>query len=79
MTGPEHDRFCEYHGETMYGTRPCTCDYLARVRADEREQAVERVKDLQGVIWEGRIGRVLSVPTEDTVVAAIRGGSHEPA
>jgi hypothetical protein len=38
MTGPEHDKFCEYHGETMYGTRPCTCDYIARIRADERNK-----------------------------------------
>jgi hypothetical protein len=37
---PPHDRFCEYHGETMYGTRPCTCEYIARIRADERARII---------------------------------------
>lgn len=64
MTGNDHDKFCEYHGETMYGTRPCTCDHIARIRADEREQAVERVKDLQPVMWN---------PVESVIAAAIRG------
>ena len=31
----EHDKFCEYHGETMYDTRPCTCAFIARIRADQ--------------------------------------------
>jgi hypothetical protein len=43
MTGPDHDKFCDYHGETMYGTRPCMCDYIERIRADERSEAVARM------------------------------------
>ena len=24
----------------MYGTRPCTCEYIARIRADERARII---------------------------------------
>ena len=40
MTGPEHDKFCEYHGATMYNTRPCECSLIAKVRADERKRVI---------------------------------------
>jgi hypothetical protein len=75
MNFPPHDRFCEYHGETMYGTRPCTCEYLARVRADEREQAVQRVGDAESSIVDRMFTsiRFRSSDWYDTVVAAIRG------
>lgn len=48
-----HDKFCEYHGETMYDTRLCTCEYLARVRADEQQQVARR---LTGYHAKGCIG-----------------------
>lgn len=40
-----HDKFCDYHGETMHNTRPCTCSFLAEVRADERSQIVRDVNN----------------------------------
>ena len=47
MTGPEHDKFCEYHGEGTFYTRPCTCEYLAKVRADERQKHLDRTQHLR--------------------------------
>ena len=32
----EHDEFCRYH-------EPCDCEFIARIRADERERAAQRI------------------------------------
>lgn len=59
-----HDKFCEYEGEI---TSPCgQCAVLAAARADEREQAAQRVAayaDSEGV----------GLKSWDAAVAAARG------
>lgn len=75
-----HDKFCEYHGETMYDTRLCTCEYLARVRADERDSAIERI--IEDVVPYGpefdlaRDNRTTAWLIMDEVINAIRRGTQ---
>lgn len=41
-----HDPMCRHQSYPVPGFGGCDCDLIARVRADEREQAAERVKAL---------------------------------
>ena len=47
----KHDKFCEYHGEGTFYTRPCTCEFIAKVRNDESSRWIaaitDRIEDLR--------------------------------
>ena len=66
----EHDSLCDYQPEHFDGSilwpERCTCDLLAKVRADEREKAVQRVGEMHG---QRRIRSIARV------IAAVRGES----
>jgi hypothetical protein len=50
----DHDPLCEYRPDvfTDYMSvdegKPCACEYIAKIRADERKQAGQRVDSLRG-------------------------------
>jgi hypothetical protein len=61
-----HDPLCGYYTVPNAGPRPCPrCDLIDRVRADERERAVQRVEALPLPHLE---------PDIDEIIAAIKNG-----
>ena len=41
MNFPPHDKFCEYHGEGTFFTRPCSCEHIAKIRDDQTKKIKE--------------------------------------
>ena len=74
MTGDDHDEFCEYHGETMYNTRPCTCDYIARIRRDERAKCIDEVSQVE-MEWKGE---PLKRESAQHIIERLRGVHDKP-
>jgi hypothetical protein len=51
----------------------CECDLIAKVRADEREQSVQRVKDFQTSVLSGLSFYPMSEYMDGLIEKAIRG------
>ena len=64
-----HDPMCRDQSYDVPGFGRCDCDLIARVRADEREQAAERV----AALGCGSECLACVAPVSDAVAAA-RGG-----
>ena len=69
-----HDLLCPYRPTKWYGWMqrddeiPCRCAFIAKVRADERRQAVERVRAKKGKFPSTRLDW-------DTIAIAILDGT----
>ena len=63
-----HDKFCEYHGEGTFYTRPCSCEHISKIRNDERQKSASR---LISYLWESGMASYTYSGDMDDMVKAI--------